>query len=68
MQTDINHYVAKDRINNASFRQKLVLTSKNIIDKNHLLVFEDISIFNAENPIADSLLKKLDVGKKRHCH
>ena len=68
MQTDINHYVAKDRINNASFRQKLVLTSKNIIDKIHLLVFEDISIFNAENPIADSLLKKLDVGKKRHCH
>ena len=23
MQTDLNHYVTKDRINNASFRQKL---------------------------------------------
>ena len=28
MQTDINHYVTKDRINNASFRQKLDPISK----------------------------------------
>ena len=31
MQTDINHYVARDRINNASFRQKLDPISKNIL-------------------------------------
>ena len=45
MQTDINHYVTRDRINNASFRQKLDLISKNIIRRqNHLeLVFKDIS-------------------------
>ena len=30
MQTDINHYVEKDRIHNASFRQKLDPISKNI--------------------------------------
>ena len=30
MQTDINHYVTRDRINNASFRQKLDPISKNI--------------------------------------
>ena len=31
IQTDINHYVTKDRINNASFHQKLDPISKNIL-------------------------------------
>ena len=31
MQTDINHYVTRVRINNASFRQKLDPISKNIL-------------------------------------
>ena len=31
IETDINYYVTKDRINNASFRQKLNPISKNII-------------------------------------
>ena len=63
MQTDINHYVTKDRINNASFRQKLDPISKN--RQNPLeLVFEDISTFDTESPIVGSLLKELDVGKK----
>ena len=31
MQTDINHYVNRDRINDASFRQKLDPISKNIL-------------------------------------
>ena len=31
MQTDINHYVTNDRINNASFRQKLDPIHKNIL-------------------------------------
>ena len=31
MQTDINHYVTKGSINNASFRQKLDPISKNIL-------------------------------------
>ena len=66
MQTDINHYVAKDGINNASFRQKLDPISKNILRRQNPLelVFEDISTFDAENPIVGSLLKELDVGKK----
>ena len=66
MQTDINHYVTKDRINNASFRQKLDPISKNILRRQNPLelVFEDILTFNAENPIVGSLLKELDVGKK----
>ena len=66
IQTDINHYVTKDKINNASFRQKLDPISKNILRKQNPLelVFEDISTFDAENPIVGSLLRELDVGKK----
>ena len=66
MQTDINHYVTRDRINNASFRQKLDPISENILRRQNPLelVFEDISTFDAENPIVGSLLRELDVGKK----
>ena len=66
MQTDINHYVTRDRINNVRFRQKLDPVSENIIRRENPLelVFEDISTFDAENPITGSLLKELDIGKK----
>ena len=66
MQTDINHYVTRDRINNASFRQKLDPISKNIFQRQNPLelVFEDISTFDSENPIVGSLLRELDVGGK----
>ena len=45
MQTDMNHCVTKDRINNASFRQKLDPISKNILRRQNPLefVFKDIS-------------------------
>lgn len=33
MQDDINHYVTRDRINNASFRQTLDPTAKNILSR-----------------------------------
>ena len=61
IQTDINHYVTRDRINDVSFRQKLDPISKNILE----LVFEDISKFDAENPISGSLLREIDVNKKQ---
>ena len=66
MQRDINHYVTKGRLHNASFRQKLDPISKNILRRQNPpeLVFEDIFTFDAENPIARSLLRELDVGKK----
>ena len=66
MQTEINHYVTRDRINDASFRQKLGPISKNIPRRQNSLelVFEDISTFDAEKPIVGSLLRELDVGKK----
>ena len=62
---DINHYVTRDRINDASFRQRLDPISKNILRRQNPLelVFEDISTFDAENPIVGSLLRETDVKK-----
>ena len=67
MQTDINHYVTKDRINDASFRQKLDPMGKNILRRQNPLelAFEDISTFDAENPIVGSLLREIDIKKKQ---
>ena len=66
MQTDINHYVTKDKIIKASFSQKLDSISKSIIRKQNSgeFVFEDISTLNVENPIVSSLRRELEVGKK----
>ena len=65
--TDINHYLTRDRINDASFRQKLDPTSKNIIRRQNPLelVFEGVSTFDAENPIVGSLLREIDLNKKQ---
>ena len=65
IQTDINHYVTRDRINDESFRQRLDPISKNILRRQNPLelVFEDISTFDAENPIAGSLLREIDIKK-----
>ena len=67
LATDINHYVTKDKINNASFRQKLYPISKNIIRRQNPieLVFEDVSTFDAENPIVGSLLRETYLNKKQ---
>ena len=67
IQTDINHYVTRDRINNASFRQRLDSISKNILRRQNPLelVFEDISTFDAENPIVGSMLREIDINKKQ---
>ena len=67
IQTDINNYVTRDRINDASFRQRLDPISRNILRRQNPLelVFEDISTFDAENPIVGSLLREIDIKKKQ---
>ena len=66
IQTDINHYVSRDKINNANFRQKLDPISKSILKRQNPLelLFEDISTFDSKYPIVGSLLTELDIGKK----
>ena len=66
MQTNINNYVTRDGINNASFRQKLDPIKRDILRRqiHSNFVFEDISTFDAENPIVEYLLRDLDGGKK----
>ena len=65
IQTDINHYVTRDRINDASFRLKLDPISKNILRRQNPLelVFDDISTSDAETPIVRSLLREIDIKK-----
>ena len=67
IQTDINHYVTRDRINDESSRQKLDPISKNVLRRQNPLglVFEDISTFDAESPIVGSLLREIDTNKKQ---
>ena len=70
MQDDINLYVTRDRLNNATFRQKLDQISKIPISRSRnplKPVFQDISTFDAQNPVAGSLLRELNIGKKAHC-
>ena len=66
METDINDYVTRDRINDASFREKLDPISKNILRRQNPLelVFED-STFDSENPIVSSLLREIDFRRKQ---
>ena len=66
MQTNINNYVTRDGINNASFRQKLDPIKRDILRRqiHSNFVFEDILTFDAENPIVEYLLRDFDGGKK----
>ena len=66
MSDDINLYVMHDKLNNASFRQKLDPIEKNIFRKQNPLelTFKEISTFYVQSPIIGSLIKKLDLRKK----
>ena len=66
MQSDNNLYVTRDRLINASFRQKPDPISKNIFGRQNPLelVFQDISTFDTQNPVVGSLLRGFDIGKK----
>lgn len=59
--------VTRDRTGDASFRQRLDPINKNIIRRQNPLelVFEDVSTVDAENPIAGSLIRELDLKKKQ---
>ena len=66
MQMGINNYVTRDRINNANFRQNLDPIKNNSLRRQNPLdlLFEDISTFDVENPIVQSLPRELEGSKK----
>ena len=66
MQDDIDMYITKDRLREASFCRKLDPMFKNLLHrKNPLeLVFQDISTFDGGNPIIGNLVKEIEIGKK----
>ena len=66
MQDNINMYVTRDRLNNASFRQKPDRITKKIFRRQNplQLVFKNIFTFDAQNPIIRSLLREIVIEKK----
>ena len=67
IQRELDLYVTNDRLNEASFRRRLNPISKVIIrNKNPIeLLFNDVKHFDAQNPVIGSLIKEVDVGKKK---
>ena len=66
IQEDIDPYITRDRLKEASFRRKLDRIAKDVIRKQNPieLVFKDISTFDAQNLVIGALLKEIDIGKK----
>ena len=59
--------MTRGKHNQASFCRKLDPIVKNVWRKENPLelLFEDVSKFDAQNPVTGSLLKEIDVGKKQ---
>lgn len=66
IQEDIDLYITRDRLKEASFRRKLDRIAKYVIRKQNPieLVFKDISTFDAQNLVIGALLIEIDIGKK----
>ena len=67
IQGELDLCLTNNRLNEASFRRRLDPISKNIIrNKNPIeLLFKDVKHFDAQNPVIGSLIKEVDVGKKK---
>ena len=66
IQSDIDPYVTRGKLNKVSFRRKLDPIAKNAVKKENLLelVLKDVFRFNAQNPVIGSLMREIDFGKK----
>ena len=56
-----------NRLNTASFRRKLDPISKNIIKNQNSIkvLFKDIKHFDDQSPVIGSLIREVEVGKKK---
>ena len=68
IQGELDLYVINNRLNKASFRRRLDPILKNIIrNKNPIeLLFKDVKHFDTQSPVIGSLIKEIDVGKKKN--
>ena len=66
-QGELDLYVTNNRLNEASFRRRLDLISKNFIrNKNPIeLLFKNVKHFDARNTVIGSLIKEIAIGKKK---
>ena len=68
IESDIDLYIIRDRLNQASFQRKLDPIAKNIIrNQNPLeLVFKNVKHFDGRNPEIGSLIREImEVVKRR---
>ena len=65
IQSDIDLYVTRGRHNEASFCRKLDPIEKSVwrTENPVALLFKDVANFDAQNPVIDSLLREIDLGK-----
>ena len=59
IQGELDLYITKNRLNEASFRGRVDSLSKNIIRNKNLieLFLKDVKYFGAQNPVIGSLIK-----------
>ena len=67
IQSDIDLYVTKGKHNEASFRRKLDPIEKNVwrTENPLALLFKDVSNSDAQNLVVGSLLREIDLEKKK---
>ena len=67
IQSDIDLYVTRGKHNKASFRKKLDPIEKNVwrTENPLALLLGYVSNFDAQNPVIGSLLREIDLEKKR---
>ena len=67
IQSDIDLYVTRGRHNQVSFRRKLDPIEKSVwrTENPLALLFKDVANFDAQNPVIGSLLREIDLGKRR---
>ena len=66
IQSDIDLFVTRGRINEASIRHKLDPIEKSVrrTENPLALLFKDVATFDTQNPIVESLLREIDLVQK----
>ena len=68
IQSDIDLHVTRGRHNQASFCRKIDPIEKSVWRRENplALLFKDLTNFDVQNPVIGSLLREIDLGKKKY--